>query len=126
MELVPGLSLEKYVDRNFMSILTLEQCRHIWTGAAQGLQWVHEKGLLYNDLKAENVMYDPNSQRVVLIDFGIAAHDNSQISLAAVPRVILVRSIFCGSAFKSATFGHWECYLCLCSGLLSSLEILGS
>jgi len=78
MELVPGLSLEKYVDGDFFSTLTEEQCGHIWLGAAQGLQWVHEKGLLYNDLKAENVMYDPKSRRTVLIDFGIAAHDNSQ------------------------------------------------
>ena len=78
MQLAPGLSLEKYVDGNFMSTLTEEQCMHIWAGAAQGLQWVHEKGLRYNDLKAENVMFDPKSQRTILTDFGIAAHDNSQ------------------------------------------------
>ena len=61
MELIPGLSLEKYVNDNFISILTEEQCRYISTGAAQGLQWIHEKGLLYNDLKAKNVIYDLKS-----------------------------------------------------------------
>jgi len=78
MELVPGFSLEKYVDDYFISTLTEEQCRDVWLGAAQGLQWVHEKGLLYNDLKAENVMYDSKSGRTVLIDFGVATYDIRQ------------------------------------------------
>jgi serine/threonine protein kinase len=78
MELVPGLSLEKYVDDNFISTLTEEQCRDVWLGAAQGLQWVHEKGLLYNDIKAENTIYDSKSRRTVLIDFGVATHNIGQ------------------------------------------------
>lgn len=78
MELVPGASLEKYADDKFNSTLTEEQCRDIWLGAAQGLRWVHEKGLLYNDLKAENTMYDLKSRRTVLIDFGVAAHNIGQ------------------------------------------------
>ncbi|KAK5188704.1 hypothetical protein LTR96_011456 [Exophiala xenobiotica] len=78
VELVPGHSLEKYVDTIFMFTLTDERSMHFQDGIAQGLQWLHKKGLLYNDLKAENTIYDQQSQRTVLIDFGIAAHDNSQ------------------------------------------------
>ncbi|KIW30915.1 uncharacterized protein PV07_02607 [Cladophialophora immunda] len=76
MELVPGMSLEKYVDRQFTSTLTEMQSMDIWLGAAQGLQWVHQKGFFYNDLKAENTMYDPKSRRTVLIDFGLASPEN--------------------------------------------------
>ena len=37
---------------------------------------MHERGLLYNDLKADNTMYDPQSRRTVLIDFGLAYPEN--------------------------------------------------
>jgi serine/threonine protein kinase len=73
MELAPGFSLDKYVNDDLWSALTEEQCGDIWLGAAEGLKWVHEKDYLHNDLKAENVMYDPGSRRTVLIDFGLAA-----------------------------------------------------
>ena len=74
MELVPGASLEKYVDDDFWSTLTEQQSKDVRRGAAIGLQYLHEKGYLHNDLKAENVMYDPVSQRTVLIDFGVATY----------------------------------------------------
>ncbi|KAK5214875.1 hypothetical protein LTR47_012065, partial [Exophiala xenobiotica] len=53
MELVPGHSLEKYVDTIFMFTLTDEHSMPIQDGIAQGLQWLHKKALLYNNLKAE-------------------------------------------------------------------------
>ncbi|OAP54011.1 hypothetical protein AYL99_11771 [Fonsecaea erecta] len=75
MELVPGMSLEKFVDNQFHSTLTEMQCMDIWLGAAQGLLWVHQNGFLYNDLKPDNTMYDPSSRRTVLIDFGLASSE---------------------------------------------------
>lgn len=69
---VPGQSVDKYVDHGKFSTLSEEQCRHIWRGSAAGLKWIHGKGILYNDMKPGNTMYDPKRQLTVLVDFGIA------------------------------------------------------
>lgn len=78
MELLPGLSLEKYIDQHSFSTLITDQCEDIWLGSARGLEWIHDKLLLHNDIKPENVIYDPDSRRTVLIDFGLAAIYNGE------------------------------------------------
>lgn len=78
MELLPGRSLEKYVDHLSFSTLTTDECEDIWLGSARGLEWVHDKLLLHNDIKPDNVIYDPESRRTVLIDFGLAAIYHSE------------------------------------------------
>ncbi|MDO4320507.1 MAG: AAA family ATPase [Bacteroidales bacterium] len=39
-----------------------------------GLSYLHEHGLVHNDITPRNVMYDPESGRVQLIDMGHVAH----------------------------------------------------
>ncbi|RMZ81115.1 hypothetical protein DV738_g2412, partial [Chaetothyriales sp. CBS 135597] len=68
-----GQSLDKFVDRQFVSTLTDMDCQHIWRGLAGALSWIHDQGKLYNDLKPSNTMFDPRLRKAVLIDFGLAS-----------------------------------------------------
>jgi serine/threonine protein kinase len=69
---IPGRSLDKYTDHRELSILREGQCKRIWQGAANGLGWVHAKGIIHKDIKPGNIMYDPEQDRTILIDFGLA------------------------------------------------------
>src|SRR4029079_2034941 len=40
---------------------------------ADAVQAAHAAGIVHRDLKPDNVMYDPESHQVKLLDFGIAA-----------------------------------------------------
>lgn len=72
LEHIPGQSLDKFADTLHLSTLSEEQCGHIWRGVAAGLGFIHEKGMLHNDIKPGNTMFHVEQQRAVLIDFGLA------------------------------------------------------
>lgn len=73
MEYIPGQSVDKFSDHAHFSVLSEEQCHNIWQGAAEALAWIHGLRILHNDIKPGNMMYDPQQQRLVLVDFGLAA-----------------------------------------------------
>ena len=70
-EWVDGELLERYMRRN--APLPREDAAHIVKQIADAVHAVHEAGIVHRDLKPDNLMYDPATRRVKLLDFGIAA-----------------------------------------------------
>ncbi len=69
MELVEGVDLKRVLRER--GALPFEEAFDVSIQIAQGLQAVHDAGIIHRDLKTPNIMVDP--QRVArLMDFGIA------------------------------------------------------
>jgi serine/threonine-protein kinase len=76
IEWAPGELLEKYAKRK--APLPKEEAATIIYQIADAVHAAHQAGIIHRDLKPDNVMYDPTTQQVKLLDFGIAA--DSQMS----------------------------------------------
>jgi eukaryotic-like serine/threonine-protein kinase len=70
MEWVDGEALEKFAIRSGRLAPALVATIIEQIGAA--LTAAHAQGIIHRDLKPANIMYNPESQRAVLLDFGIA------------------------------------------------------
>jgi len=70
LEWIDGEPLEKFASRSGRLAPTLVATIVEQIGAA--LTSTHSQGIIHRDLKPANIMYNPESQRAVLLDFGIA------------------------------------------------------
>jgi serine/threonine-protein kinase len=71
IEWAPGEILEKYVKRH--GALSPDEVATVIMQIAGAVEAAHNQGIIHRDLKPDNVMYDPSTRRVKLLDFGIAA-----------------------------------------------------
>ena len=70
-EWADGELLERYARRK--SPLPVDEVVEITQQIADGVHAAHLAGIVHRDLKPDNVMYEPTTRRVKLLDFGIAA-----------------------------------------------------
>jgi len=70
-EWAPGELLESYAKRN--APLAPAEVAEIIGQIADAVQAAHAAGIIHRDLKPDNLMYDPATRQVKLLDFGIAA-----------------------------------------------------
>lgn len=75
IEWAPGELLERYVKQH--APLPHGEVVTIIRQIADAVQAAHEAGIIHRDLKPDNVMYDPETRRVKLLDFGIATDANA-------------------------------------------------
>jgi len=71
IEWAPGELLEKYVRHH--GALPPDVAATIVLQIAAAVDAAHCQNIVHRDLKPDNVMYDPETRRVKLLDFGIAA-----------------------------------------------------
>jgi eukaryotic-like serine/threonine-protein kinase len=71
IEWAAGEILERYAKRN--APLPRDEVARIVIQIGDAVQAAHSAGIVHRDLKPDNVMYDPESHQVKLLDFGIAA-----------------------------------------------------
>jgi serine/threonine protein kinase len=69
MEYVDGANLQAIVDRH--GPLSVPRAAHYLRQAAQGLQHLHEKGLVHRDIKPANILLDRQGA-IKLLDLGLA------------------------------------------------------
>lgn len=70
IEWAAGELLEKYVKQH--APLPADEVASIVTQIADAVHAAHAVGIVHRDLKPDNVMYDPTTRQVKLLDFGIA------------------------------------------------------
>ncbi|HEV2643014.1 MAG TPA: serine/threonine-protein kinase, partial [Candidatus Elarobacter sp.] len=70
IEWAPGELLERYVKHN--GALEPLEAGTIVVQIAAAVDAAHCQNIVHRDLKPDNVMYDPETRRVKLLDFGIA------------------------------------------------------
>jgi serine/threonine protein kinase len=75
IEWAKGELLEKYAKRR--GALPMDEVGDIVVQIAEAVQAAHEVGVVHRDLKPDNLMYDAESRRVKLLDFGIATDTDS-------------------------------------------------
>lgn len=68
MELIEGISLKEYLQKNRLGI---EQIIAIMTKIGQAVHYAHGKNIIHRDLKPENIMLDGNLSPKIM-DFGLA------------------------------------------------------
>ena len=71
IEWAGGEILERYAKRHCP--LPPAEVAEIITQIAGAVQAAHAAGIVHRDLKPDNVMWDPGTRRIKLLDFGIAA-----------------------------------------------------
>ncbi|MGQ4415344.1 protein kinase [Streptomyces sp. SAS_269] len=83
-EYVDGRDLARHVDTRgpLPAVLTAA----LGAILAEALSGVHTQGLLHRDLKPANILLGPNGPKI--IDFGLAAFAESQVSLTAPNQVV--------------------------------------
>jgi serine/threonine-protein kinase len=70
IEWAKGELLEKYAKRR--GPLPHDEVAEIISQIGEAVQAAHQVGVVHRDLKPDNLMYDPDTRRVKLLDFGIA------------------------------------------------------
>lgn len=79
MQLLVGETLETRLDRERR--LSVPDAVRIGREVAAGLAAAHEMGLIHRDVKPSNIWLEAGTDRVKLLDFGLAlVHDNTQIT----------------------------------------------
>jgi len=79
MELVKGLPINEYCDRNQM---TTRERLELFVSVCQAVQHAHHKGIIHRDLKPTNVLVTEHDGTPVVkvIDFGIAKATGQQLT----------------------------------------------
>ena len=72
MEYVQGLSLNAYLKRKDQNRLTDAEWKAVFNQIAGAVAYCHESKICHRDIKLDNILIDPNTQKVKLIDFGFS------------------------------------------------------
>lgn len=56
------------------------ELRHVVRDICSGLAYLHQEGIVHQDIKPENILYDTPHRRYLLSDFGISSKTRSQMS----------------------------------------------
>ncbi len=70
MSFVPGLTLEKIVDK--IGCIDTENTCWIVERILNALMYIHYQGVVHGDIKPQNIIIQPDTHTVVLVDFGLA------------------------------------------------------
>ena len=79
MELVPGITITEYCDKNKLSI---PERLELFLAVCRAVQHAHQKGIIHRDLKPNNVLVtlDNNQPVPKVIDFGIAKATSQRLT----------------------------------------------
>ncbi|WP_434387416.1 class III lanthionine synthetase LanKC [Melittangium boletus] len=97
MERAPGMSLPRLLARNALGLVlegrpTADQLRafartftHLARQLAAHVRAIHAQGVVIRDLAPQNILFDPESGRVTLIDFESAYCEHADVASPLIP-----------------------------------------
>ncbi|MHC4432369.1 MAG: protein kinase domain-containing protein [Planctomycetota bacterium] len=79
MDLIPGLPITEYCDKNRLSI---GERLALFTSVCNAVQHAHQKGIIHRDIKPSNIMVTQHNGQPIpkVIDFGIAKATNQRLT----------------------------------------------
>jgi serine/threonine protein kinase len=79
MDLVPGLSITEYCNKNRLSV---KERLKLFINVCDAVQHAHQKGIIHRDIKPSNIMVTMHNGKPVpkVIDFGIAKATNQRLT----------------------------------------------
>ncbi len=79
MDLVPGLPITEYCDKNKLSI---KERLKLFITVCDAVQHAHQKGIIHRDIKPSNIMVTQRDGKPVpkVIDFGVAKATNQRLT----------------------------------------------
>jgi len=80
MELLHGMALDKWLEKQTGPVSFLVACRLI-RDTLRGLAAAHEKGLVHRDIKPSNLWLEEKTGRVKVLDFGLTRATRSEENL---------------------------------------------
>lgn len=72
LEFIPGGSLDTYKDEQSMCTVNPDAVLSIWSDLANGLNYIHARGIIHCDVKPENILMRSGGGGAVICDFGNA------------------------------------------------------
>ncbi|MFE8070337.1 serine/threonine-protein kinase [Marinobacteraceae bacterium S3BR75-40.1] len=78
MDFVPGQGLAAFTDTD--KLLPVAQVFHLMAQVAEALHYAHGEGVVHRDIKPANILYDPDSNRLKITDFGIAKVSDASLT----------------------------------------------
>ncbi len=101
MELLRGRTLGEIIAEE--SPMPAERALEFALGICAGLAAAHKRGIIHRDLKPSNVMVEAQSERVVLMDFGIARFvDQGSEEIMGTPEYMSPEQIQGGELSKAS------------------------
>ena len=64
--------IEGTSDSELVQKLTVEDMRYFMYEAMKGLAFAHSRGIIHNDIKLSNILFDYKNRIVKIIDFGLS------------------------------------------------------
>lgn len=122
LHLLPGISLLKLI--NDKNIKTVEQMLQLMIDIIRAYQeQLHDKNIIHCDGKPDNIMFDPNTHRLTVIDFGHSVV-KGQDSSAMTPKYSdPISSKNVGECRDMYAIGKMLEDLLICTGLINSPDL---
>jgi len=73
LEYIPGITLSNYIKKHPSNV---ENFLKIAIRLAQILSTIHQQKIIHKDINPNNIIIDPNTKKVTIIDFGISTKIN--------------------------------------------------
>jgi predicted Ser/Thr protein kinase len=86
MELIKGQSLDEWLEHRYSpgnSGVTFTETQPIVKQLVQGMSAVHAIGIVHRDLKPANLVFDQETGKLVIVDFGLSKLQNTNTTLTA-------------------------------------------
>ncbi|CAM2987605.1 serine/threonine-protein kinase [Legionella worsleiensis] len=82
MPLFSGVPLDKYLMENLE--LSKTSRHEIATSLLECLNSIHKHGVIHNDIKPKNLLYDPVAKKIHIVDFGCAEKESTRVQFRDV------------------------------------------